>query len=87
MTGENRQEHNTDWLHIANHPYGILIDVDSRSGKMNALLSLIKDQPGIDKSLFSVKDPYKPKHQLLINKDKYVGLKLFKASKTFIWIL
>lgn len=52
MTGENRQEHNTDCLHISNHPCRILIVVDSRSWKMNALLILVKDEPGIEKSFF-----------------------------------
>ena len=40
----------------------------SRSGKTNALLNLINNEPDIDKIYLYAKDLYKAKCQLLINK-------------------
>ena len=42
------EKHNPNWPHIPDHPYRILIVGGSRSGKTNALLSLITHQPGIE---------------------------------------
>ena len=44
---ENTTEHNLKWLYNPDHPYRILIIEDS--GKTNALLNLIHNQPDIDK--------------------------------------
>ena len=38
---ENKTEHNSNWLHIPDHPYRILKIASSGSGKRNALLNLI----------------------------------------------
>ena len=46
---ENKTEHNLKWLYNPDHPYRILIIEDSGSGKTNALLNLIHNQPDIDK--------------------------------------
>ena len=46
---ENKTEHNLGWLYIPDDPYRILIIGGSRSGKTNALLNLIINQPDIDK--------------------------------------
>ena len=46
---ENKTEHNLKWLYNLDHPYRILIIEDSGSGKTNALLNLIQNQPDIDK--------------------------------------
>ena len=48
-TNENRIKHNPNWPYIPNHPYRILIIGGSESGKTNALLKLIHNQPYIDK--------------------------------------
>ena len=56
----------------------------SGSGKTNALLNLINNQPDIDKIYLYAKDPYEPKYQNLINKRKKVGLDHFDDSKAFI---
>ena len=48
-THENKIEHNLKWPHILYHPYRILIIGGSGSGKTNALLNLINNQPDIDK--------------------------------------
>ena len=67
-TIENKTEHCSKWPHIPDHPYRILIVGDSGSGKTNALLNLIKNQPDIDKIYLYAKDPYDAKYQYLINK-------------------
>ena len=49
FTDENKKEHNLKWPHIPDHAYRILIVGGSGSGKTNALLNLINNQPDIDK--------------------------------------
>ena len=66
------------------HIYRILIMGGSGSGKTNALLNLINNQPDIDKIYFYAKDPYEDKYQLLISKRESTGLKHFNDSKAFI---
>ena len=56
----------------------------SGSGKTNALLNLINNQPDIDKIYLYAKDPYEAKYQYLINKREKVGLGHFKDPKSFI---
>ena len=46
---ENKTEHNLKWQYIPDHPYRIVIVGGSGSGKTNALLNLINNQPDIDK--------------------------------------
>ena len=46
---ENKTVHNKNWPYIPGHPYVILIIGGSGSGKTNALLNLIENQPDIDK--------------------------------------
>ena len=48
-TNENTIEHNSKWPYIPDHPYRILIIGGTGSGKTNALLNLINNQPDIDK--------------------------------------
>ena len=83
-TNENKIEHHLKWPYIPDHPYRILIVGGSRSGKTNALLNLINNQPDIDKIYLYAKDPYEVKYQYLINKREKVGLVLFKDSKAFM---
>ena len=47
---ENNTEHNQKWPYIPDHPYRILIISGSGSGKTNALLNLINNQPDIIKA-------------------------------------
>ena len=56
----------------------------SGSGKINALLNLIENQPDIDKIYLYAKDPYEAKYQYLINKREGVGINHFKDLKAFI---
>ena len=83
-TNENRINHNPNWPYIPDHPYRILIVGGSESGKTNALLNLINNQPDIDKIYLYAKDPYEDKYQFLINKRESRGLKHFNDSKAFI---
>ena len=85
-TNENKIEHNWKWPHILNHPYRILMTVGSGSGKTNALLNLINNQPDIDKTYLYAKDPFEAKYQFLINKKESTGLKHFNDPKVFDWI-
>ena len=51
-TKENIKEQNVNWQDTPIHPYRILLVGGSRSGKTNALLSLISHQPDIIKIYF-----------------------------------
>ena len=62
----------------------ILIIGGSGSGKTNALLNLINNQPDIDKIYLYAKDPYEDKYQFLINKRESIRLKHFTDPKAFI---
>ena len=62
----------------------ILIIGGSGSGKTNALLNLINNQPDIDKIYLYAKDPYEDKYQFLINKRESLRLKHFNDPKAFI---
>ena len=83
-TNENRINHNPNWSYISDHSYRILIIGGSGSGKTNALLNLINNQPDIDKIYLYAKDPYEDKCQFLINKRESIGLKHFNVPKAFI---
>ena len=78
-TNENKIEHNLKWPYIPDHPYRILIIGGSGSGKTNALLNLINNQPDIDKIY-----AYEAKYQYLINKREKVGLDHLNEHKAFM---
>ena len=65
-TSDNKKEHNFNWPYIPDHPYRISIIGGSGTGKTNALLNLINNQPDIDKIYLYAKDPYEDKYQYLI---------------------
>ena len=83
-TNENKSEHNLKWPYIRDHPYRIVIVGGSGSGKTNALLNLINNQPDIDKIYLYAKDPYEAKYHHLINKREKVGQDDFNDPKAFI---
>ena len=84
QVNENKTQDNSKRPYIADHSHRILIIAGSGSGKTNALLNLIHEQPDIDKIYLYAKDPYEAKYQFLINKRENVGLKCFNDSKAFI---
>ena len=81
---EDKTEHNSKWRYIPDHPYRILIIGGSGSGKTNALLNLISNQPDIDKIYLYANNPYETKYQYLIKKREKVGLKHYDDPKAFI---
>ena len=83
-TSENKTEDNTKWPYIPDHPYRIVIVGGSGSGKTNALLNLINNEPDIDKIYLYAKYHYEPKHEYLINKREKAGLDHFNDPKAFI---
>ena len=84
VTDKNKTKHNLKWPYIPDHPHRILIIGGSASGKTNALLNLINNQPDIDKIHLYAKDPYEAKYKYLINKREKVGLKHYDGLKAFI---
>ena len=83
-TNENIIERNLKWPYIPDHPYRILIIGGSGSGKTNALLNLINNQPDIDKIYLYANDPHEKKYQYLINKRGKVGINHFNDRKAFM---
>ena len=79
-----RMKHNQKWPYIPDHAYRIPIIGGSGSGKTNALLNLINNQPDIDKIHWYAKDTYEAKYQFLINKRESTGLKHFNDPKAFL---
>ena len=82
-TDENKRKHNPNHPYIPDHPYRILIIGGSGSGKTNALLNLVDNQPDIDKIYLYVKDPYDDKYQFLMKKGESIGVKHFNDPKAF----
>ena len=78
------RSHNLKLPYIPDWPYRILIIGGSASGKANVLLSLINNQPNIDKIYLYPKDPFQAKYQFLINRRESTGLKHFNDPKAFI---
>ena len=81
---ENITKHSKSCSYIPDHPYRVLIIGGSGSGKTNALLNLIENQPDIDKIYLYAKDPNEAKCQYLINKREGVGINHLNDSKAFI---
>ena len=79
-TNENQLQHNSHWPYI---PYRILKVGGSGSGKTNALLNLMNNQPYIDKIYLYAKDPYPAKYQYLTKKHGKVGLNHYDDRKAF----
>ena len=83
-TNENKTEHNLKWPYIPEHSYRISIIGGSGSGKANALLNLINNQPDIDEIYLYAKNSYEAKYQFSINKRESTGLKHLNDSEAFI---
>ena len=83
-TNENKKEHNPNGPYIPDHPYRILITGGSGTGKTDALLNLIHNQPGIDKIYLYAKYPYEDKCQYLVNKRECIRINHLNYPKAFI---
>ena len=60
------------------------MDVLDLEKQMYLLPNLLNHEPDIDKLFLCVKDPYKAKYKLLINKRQDRNLRYFNDSKAFI---
>ena len=60
-TNENIIEHNSKCPYIPDHPYRILTIGGSGSGKTNALLNLINNQPTLIKYIYMQRNHMKKK--------------------------
>ena len=83
-TNENKTENNPNSQYIPDRPYIILIVGGSGSGKTNALLNLINNQPDIAKIYLYAKNSYKAKYQYLINVCEKAGLNHYDDPKAFM---
>ena len=83
-TNENNKKHNEKWPYIPDHPYRIIIIGGSRSGKTNALITLINEQNDIDKIYLYTRDLSEPKYEYLIKKCDDPGIKHLNNSNPFI---
>ena len=83
-TNVNKTQHSEKWPYIPDHPYRILITGGSGSGKTNALLNLINNQPDIDKIYLYAKDPYEAKYQFLIDQRETMEIKNLYDPTAFI---
>ena len=81
---ESKTKHNLKWPYIPDHRYRILIIGGSGTGKTNALLNLIENQPDIGKIYLYAKDPYEAKYKYLIDMREKVGLNHFNDPKVFL---
>ena len=84
ITNESNKGHNEKWPFIPDHPYRILINGVSGSGKTPALLNLIRQQNDIKKIYLYAKDLMEPKYEFLIKKCEDVGAKPFNDPNAFI---
>ena len=83
-TNENKTEHYSKWPYIPDYPYRVIILGGTGSGKANALLNLINNQPDIDKIYLYAKGPCEAKYQYLINKCGKVGSDHYDDPKDFM---
>ena len=67
--------HNPNWPQISDHSYRILIIGGLESDENNVL-------PDFDKNYLNAKDPFEPKHQLLIKRGEKVQIKKNKTSRS-----
>ena len=81
---ESKTKHNLKWPYSPDHRYRILIIGGSGTGKTNALLNLIENQPDIGKIYLYAKDPYEAKYKYLIDMREKVGLNHFNDPKVFL---
>ena len=84
ITNENNKKHTEKWPFIPDHPYRILINGGSRSGKTNTILNLINEQIDIDKMYLHARDLNEPKYKILIKKPKDAGIKHLNDPNAFI---
>ena len=75
---------NEKWPYILYHPYRILINGGSGSGKTNGLLNLINEQNDIDKIYLYARYLSEPKYEYLIKKREDAGTKYLNDPNVFV---
>ena len=80
ITNENNKKHNEKWPYIPDHPYRILINGGSGSGKTNALLNLINEF----NNYLRARDLNEPKYKILIKKREDAGIKHLNDLNAFV---
>ena len=83
ITNESNKECNEKWPYIPDHPYRILKNGGSGSGKTNALLNLINEQNDIDKIYLYARDLSEPKYEYLIKEREDAGIKYLNDPNAF----
>ena len=78
---------NKNWQEIPDYPYRILIIAHCGSGKRNTFLNIMNDISQCKYTLIKLlyaKDPYKAKHQFLINMREDIGLTEYNFLKLLL---
>ena len=83
ITNENK-EHNEKWSYIPDHPYRVIINGDSGSGKTNASINLINEQNDIDEIYLYTRDLSESKYEYLIKKREDAEIKPINNPNAFI---
>ena len=83
ITNENK-EHNEKWSYIPDHPYRVIINGDSGSGKTNASINLINEQNDIDEIYLYTRDLSESKYEYLIKKREDAEIKHVNNPNSFI---
>ena len=83
ITNENK-EHNEKWSYIPDHPYRVIINGDSGSGKTNASINLINEQNDIDEIYLYARDLSESKYEYLIKKREDAEIKPINNPNAFI---
>ena len=84
ITNENNKKNNEKWPYIPDHLCRIIIIGGSRSGKTNALISLINEQNDIEKIYLYARDLSESKYEYLIKKREDVAIKHLNNPNAFI---
>ena len=78
------KKHNEKEPYIPDCPYRLIIIGGSGSGKTNALINLINEQNGFDKTYLYGRDLSEPKYGYLINKREDTEIKHLNNPNAFI---
>ena len=84
IVNNNNEKLNEKWSYIPDHPYKILINGGSGSGKTNTLLNLINEQRDMNKIYLYAKDLSESKYEYLINNHENARINHLNDSEAFI---
>ena len=84
ITNENNKKHNEKWPYVPDHPYRIITNGGSGSGKTNALINVVNENNDIGKIYLYARDLSEPKYEYLIKKCEDAGIKHLNNPNAFI---